>query len=241
MINRQQVLRKCLEIENRFIEKIKDITWKPKGLFFTEGLLFCAMCELLEIDLIIESGVRNGVSTEIWLKYFNSDIEVCSIDIMDHTDDVEAAINRLNNYDNVTFHIGDGAELVKGLSSATSKNVGILFDGPKSMPAITCLKECAEIDNVKFGAIHDMGQTAKEIHDKSFLARGRKKNKEYSESIDVLNEWDKLILTSDDKEFVDSHFHINDSLCGENEDWDTYKNKYPIGCGLAIVNLRNQQ
>ena len=239
MISREEILDKCSEIEKEFIEKVKGITWQPKGLFFTEGLLFCAFCELLEVECIIESGVRNGMSTEIWLNYFDNDMEIHSIDMMDHTDDVEAAISRLNHHENITFHVGDGAELVEKLSSSIDKNIGILFDGPKSTPAINSLTKCANRKNVMFGSIHDMGKTAKEIHDKSFSLYGKSKNKQYSDSIDLLNQWKKKVFSSDDQEVVDSHFHINDELCSElNEDWLTYKEKYPSGCGLVFSDLR---
>tara|TARA_R110000765_G_scaffold85906_2_gene165488 strand:+ start:504 stop:1094 length:591 start_codon:yes stop_codon:yes gene_type:complete len=189
------------------------------------------------IEVIIESGVRNGISTEIWLRYFGDRVKVHSIDIMDHRNDVESAISRLSHYNNIEFHIGDGAEVVKQLSHFldidTDKNIAILFDGPKEQFAIESLKYCQKFDTVKFGAIHDMGETAKAIH----LRIGKPHNRRYAESIDNMNKWERTVFNSDDQDFYNTLFQINDKLCGENEDWGLYKKKYPIGCGLSIIDL----
>ena len=89
----------CDDILSEFINKMSDMKWREKGLFFTEGLAFIAMCKLYDVDTIIESGVRNGSSTEMWLKYFGDDVKLYSVDFMDHKNDVRKALSRLGGYD----------------------------------------------------------------------------------------------------------------------------------------------
>ena len=58
------------------------------------------------------------------------------------------------------FHPGDGEKIVIDLIKKyenTDKKIAILLDGPKYSLALKIQNECLKYKNVKFVAIHDMG------------------------------------------------------------------------------------
>jgi len=219
----------CEDIKEDFISKLSDMHWHKKGVFFTEALAFIAMCKIHNINTIIESGVRNGDSTEMWLKFFGDDIRLISVDLMQHKDDVNAAINRLAGYPNLEFKEGDGEKVVPQIvqSLPDDARVGMLLDGPKEFAAMRIAQRCFGIsDKVKFISIHDMGEGALEVSTKPTTRQ----------SIDKLREWNNYVFCTDDQDFRNQHVDVDSILGGENNpEWIEYKNKYPIGCGLVFL------
>jgi hypothetical protein len=221
----------CDEIKEEFCDKLSDIVWKRKGVFFTEALAFIAMCRLHKIDTIIESGVRNGDSTEMWLKYFGDDIELYSVDLMEHKDDVSAAVNRLSQYKNLTFKQGDGEKVVPGLvHTLKNRNIALFLDGPKEFGAMRITQRCFSVsEDVKFSSIHDMGNGALMVSTKPSTIQ----------SINVMRGWYNFVFDTDNEEFRKKYSFVDRELGGENNpEWIEYKNKYPIGCGLAFIENR---
>ena len=218
----------CDEIKQEFCEKLSDIVWQKKGVFFTEALAFIAMCKMYKIDTIIESGVRNGDSTEMWLKYFGDDIHLYSVDLMEHKDDVNAAVNRLSGYENLSFKQGDGEKIVPGLIHILKgKNIALFLDGPKEFGAMRITQRCfAASSDVKFSSIHDMGNGALKVSTKPSTAQ----------SIKTMRGWNNFVFDTDDIDFRQRYSDIDKRLGGSNNpDWTEYKNKYPTGCGLAFI------
>tara|TARA_Y100001938_G_C8099750_1_gene440747 strand:- start:1368 stop:2096 length:729 start_codon:yes stop_codon:yes gene_type:complete len=232
-VNKQEFFDICHSVLGGFINTMSKIRWQKKGIFFSEALAFVAMCKKYNINTIVESGVRNGDSTEMWLKYFGDDVRVYSVDLMQYENDVNAAINRLSGYKNLEFRKGDGEVVVPTIVESLPKDarVGMLLDGPKSFGAMRIIEKCFKnSDLVKFASIHDMGMGALQNNG----------NPEYHESIKVLNTWDNYTFITDDKEFRERFVFVDEAL-GEglggewNKSWDIYKQKYPVGCGLAFV------
>ena len=59
-----------IENEEKFKSIVDSMTFRPCGVWYTDAFLFLSICDLLDVDLIIESGRAWGVSTEIFAKYF---------------------------------------------------------------------------------------------------------------------------------------------------------------------------
>ena len=222
-------LDSCDEILEGFLDKMSPLSWQRKGIFFTEALAFIAMCKKYRVDTIIESGVRNGDSTEMWLNYFGKDVKVFSVDLMDHEDDVSAAVKRLSHHENLEFKRGDGEVVVPKIveNLPSTARVGMLLDGPKSFGAMRITEKCFKMsDVVKFTSIHDMGEGALKYNT----------NPEYLESIKTLKSWPNYTFITDDADFRNRFSFVDNKLGGENnKDWSEYKAKYEVGCGLAFV------
>ena len=65
---------KCLP---KFLEKMSKMspheTFRGEGIDYRSGFAICALCEILEIDVVIESGVGYGCSTEMIARYFDKE------------------------------------------------------------------------------------------------------------------------------------------------------------------------
>ena len=56
------------------------------------------------------------------------------------------------------------------------------------------------------------------------------------QSINIMRGWDNFVFDTDNKEFRKRYSFVDTELGGKNNsDWIEYKNKYPIGCGLAFI------
>jgi hypothetical protein len=235
MNNLDNVLDICSEIRDEFMSKMDGMHWHKKGIFFTEALAFIAMCKAHGVNTIIESGVRNGDSTEMWLKFFGEDIRVISVDLMQHKDDVDAAINRLSHYENLEFKAGDGEIVVPEIVRTLPEDavVGMLLDGPKEFGAMRIAERCFRIsDKVKFISIHDMGNGALAVSTKPTTKA----------SIDLLRKWDNLLFDTDNEVFREKFASVDAELGGDlNPEWAEYKAKYPTGCGLAFLESKTNE
>ncbi len=220
-------------IKDQFIKKMDKIVWKKKGIFFTEAIAFCSFCKLFDVNLILESGVRNGDSTEMWLNYFGNDFKICSVDEFKFEEDLKKTKDRLSKYHNLDFIKGDGCKMIPKLSNQhNNHNIGILLDGPKGYLAMKIAEDCfKQGDHVKFVAIHDMGDGAVRLGSKD------------KKAIIDLRKWNNCIFNTDSQWYRDKYKQIDNLLGGtNNKDWEFYKKKYPIGCGMAfIVNTRSKE
>lgn len=223
------VLDMCGKIKDDFVSKMSGMHWHKKGIFFTEALAFVTMCKIHKVNTIIESGVRNGDSTEMWLKFFGDDIKVISVDLMQYKQDVNAAINRLSHYENLEFREGDGQVVVPDIVRSLPEDavVGVLLDGPKEFGAMRIAETSFLIsDKVKFISIHDMGNGALAVSTKPTT----------KSSINLLRGWENLLFDTDNELFRERFASVDNELGGEdNPEWSEYKAKYPTGCGLAFL------
>lgn len=138
----------------RFEETAGVVPWAPRSILKSEGLAVCAMADLYGIDLLIESGICNGRSTEMWCRYF-SRLYVWAIDWKFKPE----AVRRLEPYESWCGYKGDARERLPELVSMASQNgsrIGVFIDGPKDDEAVTLAVRCMIHDNVQFVGVHDM-------------------------------------------------------------------------------------
>jgi len=123
-----------------------------RGIIPTEGLAFIAMCEIFNVDIIIESGVYNGISTYMWSEFFGNSKKIIAID----KDLIPRTLDRFKNK-SVTFVSGDGGiEISRLINANKSKKIGVFIDGPKNIAAMPVLFNAIRNDNVAFVGLHDM-------------------------------------------------------------------------------------
>ena len=152
----EEQLEKTLD---SYHDATKDLIYQAKGLRFCQGLPLCALIDYYDIDLMIESGVCRGMSTEIICSYTkDKPVHHVAIDIDHYGKGVfQSAIDRLQpQYPRLKFLSGDSKLLLPQVIEANKHlNIAYLIDGPKFGPAIEIARKCMEYDNVKFGAFDD--------------------------------------------------------------------------------------
>src|SRR4051794_24673054 len=107
------------------LERFADIClanpYRRKGMFYSEVYLFLKRCEAHDIQVIIESGVKFGMSTALLRAGFSG--HLVSID-------KDGSARRLENVD---FMLGDSRKIIPTIlaGSAAGQRVAVLIDGPK--------------------------------------------------------------------------------------------------------------
>jgi hypothetical protein len=142
----------------RFLKAVLPTPYEANGILLSEGLAFCAACELCEVDLIIESGVAGGRSTEIWAKYSSWPIlavDHCKVYGQQRMNDTK---RRLARHGNIAFYEGDSWDVIPELlGKHQGHKVGLFIDGPKGEGALALAEKClAKSSPVKIIGIHDM-------------------------------------------------------------------------------------
>lgn len=224
-----ELKNKIEEIKDKFIERCSDIVWRRKGIFFSEGLAFCAYCELYDIKTIVESGVRNGVSTEIWANYFRDEVQIFCVDLEVHKEDVSNAKSIFTKYKNINYFTGNGLQAVPTMVNyypIKDTNTAVLLDGPKEWGALEIATKIFPLNYIKFAAIHDMGAGALIYSSKPTT----------KPSIEAMRRMSQYEFCTDESEFINNYWYMNDKLGGENNEvWTEYKRRYYMGCGLAFL------
>ena len=148
---------KILNIISKFLPKftniIYDLKYQEKGMFNTELLLICSFISHYNIKKVIESGVKNGQSTEAIARYGVD--KLISIDIAKDENNFKNTIERLKNFNCIEFINGDSILLIPKILKKISSDVGVIIDGPKNIAACELGKISFKNDFVKFVAIHD--------------------------------------------------------------------------------------
>lgn len=142
---------------NKFTSNVLPVKREVRGIFLSEGFMFCAIADNCNVQLIIESGTKHGGSSTIFRKY---GFEVITIDRNKNLN-----IVHLLEIGIISVIGNSRIVLIKLVEFCTSLNVGILIDGPKDCVAIEMAEKIFKKDNVKMLAIHD--QKSKEM-DKTF-------------------------------------------------------------------------
>lgn len=141
----------------KFEENVFPMKYHRRGVLFSEAFAVCALSDLADIDLLIESGIANGVSTEIFAKYGIK--KIIGVERAEKEKEQEMFLStqkRLEKYSNVSLIQGDSfSVLPKLLRENADKKVALVIDGPKGKLACKLLKKCMSFKNVVFGAIHD--------------------------------------------------------------------------------------
>lgn len=175
---------------NKIVTPIKN-EYVSRSIFFSEGFMLYALTRHFDLDVIIESGIRHGGSTEIWANCF-PDRKVIAMDWgkcwppqdgVGTSKMVEEAMERLKHHKNLEFMIGDSREIIpKLIEKYKDKKVGIFIDGPKGQVALEMCGEFIQKDNVYFTAMHD------EATDNTDYVFSSRNNTEFMDKVGFLNE-----------------------------------------------------
>ena len=151
-VTKRAFLSLCYSNYPEFVNRFSRVQPQCAGMLGSELLCVYTLVKLLGIDLIIESGVENGVSTQA-LASLLPEVKIISVDFQC----LESTRERLRKFQNVSYIQFDSIEhlpgLVKGLSAANK--IFALIDGPKDDLALALSKQL--IDNVECLACHDVG------------------------------------------------------------------------------------
>lgn len=187
---REIIEKQCKKSFPKFMERAGNVPWQERSILMSEAFAFCAIGDLFDIDVIIESGIYLGRSTEIWANYF-SDKSIYAIDCKLK----QEAVERLKGYNNVILIEGDGFELLKQLSAKLApRRIGIFMDGPKGCKALRFGLDISKHQNVEFFALHDVHK----------MKRG--KRSEVRELFEILT---ASAFFTDEKWFVDNYSEID--------------------------------
>ena len=122
------------------------IPYRHKGMFYSEVFLFLQSCARQSVQLIIESGVKNGMSTALLSAAWPG--ELISID--------KASVPP-EAVEGVDFMHGDARELIPQiLKESASLRVAVLLDGPKGATALALMREVMRWPQVRSVGIHDI-------------------------------------------------------------------------------------
>lgn len=135
---------------DRFADICRALPYRNKGMFYSEVFLFLDACANHGIDLIIESGVKHGMSTALIAAAWPG--ELISID----KDSGALAPVR-----GVTFLHGDSRVVIPAvLAESQGRRVAILIDGPKGAEALALKNHIWPAREVRLVAIHDVPSRA---------------------------------------------------------------------------------
>jgi hypothetical protein len=170
-----------------FFERTRAMTeLSHSSILFSDGLCVCALCEMYEINCLVEAGTGCGGSTEMFARYFADGSTVKRIWSVDlavnpvwawalHWSGIKArdpfvfssrwaqrvARTRLSPFENVELVYGDAlVELPAIVRELTQQNarVGVLIDGPKGASQLRLAHELlAHSPSVCFAALDDIG------------------------------------------------------------------------------------
>lgn len=134
---------------------VLPIPWTPRGILTSEGFAFCTMASLYRVDVVIESGICNARSTEMWARYLVPPAaDIVAID-WKITNEARA---RLSGY-GVSLVEGDATEiLLPEIAQRPNRRVGVFIDGPKGEKAVALAMDCMKLPQVAFVGVHDMAR-----------------------------------------------------------------------------------
>tara|TARA_R110000824_G_scaffold11268_12_gene49255 strand:+ start:2490 stop:3398 length:909 start_codon:yes stop_codon:yes gene_type:complete len=143
----------------RFKKNVPDTYITPRGVMFSEGFAMGAAFLHKEVDLIIESGVAYGGSTEMFAQMC-PEIPILGFDTFTHYDNCyEYAAKRLAPYANVTLMKGDVFNklptILENLPSRI-KRIGVFIDGPKNDGAVVLSHRLYDDPRFQVAGIHDI-------------------------------------------------------------------------------------
>lgn len=128
----------------------------PCGIWFTEGFLLCSINDLLNVDLIVESGTAWGQSTEIIANYF-PDKHVITVDTGQNYNNWEETKERLSIYNNITCIKGNSYDIIpEVIQHYSNLRIGVFIDGPKDAGAVELSNRLRQYKNISSFAFHDM-------------------------------------------------------------------------------------
>lgn len=187
---RDLIREQCVSSFPRFVERVANIPWQERAILLSEAFAFCAICDLCDIDVIFESGIYLGRSTEIWANYF-PDKPIFAIDRTLREEPRE----RLRKYSNLTLMEGEGLVVLEQLLAKFKfQKIGIFVDGPKGNAVVRFGLELLKQENIRFFSLHDVHKKKNEQI---------KKVRIFFESLDVPT------FFTDEKWFLDAYSELD--------------------------------
>lgn len=123
--------------------------YRPKSVFFSELFLFLRECDDRRIDVVIESGVKFGGSTQVLAATFWG--RVISIDRSFLPEFRRAAPLGVRLVQGEAAH-----EIPRLLQALNGQRVAVLIDGPKGERALALKDQCLQVECVQLVAVHDV-------------------------------------------------------------------------------------
>ncbi len=147
-------------------QKILEETgeFESKGIFHSEMLMFCALCDHYGIEHIIESGRARAQSTEMIARFVSGrdNLEFDSIEYDAASPDVEIASRRMAALGKwANLHFGDSFKLIPDL--VNDRKCILLVDGPKGPSALKLILETLLQREISGAFIHDVHKDARNI------------------------------------------------------------------------------
>lgn len=139
----------------RFEETAGKVPWAPRSILKSEGLAVCAMADLYGIDLLIESGICNGRSTEMWCRYFGDSLEAHTFDIYAIDWELKSDVRKRLQRHRIQLCRGDVHNFVHELMGQSLRRIGVFIDGPKDQAAVDLAIKCMSYEAVQFVGVHD--------------------------------------------------------------------------------------
>jgi hypothetical protein len=172
-------------LTERFVARTDPMPGVDSSILFSDGFCFCALCELFDVNVIVEAGTGYGGSTEMFARYFaGTPMHIWSVDdavsprwqwllavlhIRHYSRFVwsterrakDVARKRLAPYPNVTLVRGDAHVKIPRLvreAQTRGARIGILLDGPKGEEQMQLAERLLQqFENVAFVAVDDIG------------------------------------------------------------------------------------
>ena len=218
----------CKENAENFRSAMGGHKCHKAGTFYAESFAFLMFCKMHDIDIILESGMGRGTSTEIWARNFSGPIITCEINKKSHHDE---SISRLSAYKNVDINFGDSSLILQeAIREYSDKRIAIFIDGPKDTGAVSLAKQLFKNDNVIFAGIHDVANPITKCR----------------ENYGFMSKFKKHVLSTDEDAFRDKFSYLDKDmmivLYDDNGDYyespeytEHTMKRFPLGCGVGIA------
>jgi hypothetical protein len=183
-------LEKYWEEHSEIFETIVDnVEYQNKGIWYTEAFLFTSVCSLLGVEVIVESGVASGCSTDIFASCFDGPVISVDNDSYGIFDDTAKRLShhknlymlKGNSFNVIPRVVADSADPESGLTINNDTRVGVFIDGPKGKEATRLRSELSKFKNIVCFGYHDysgqnrieMGEFKNSLvtHDLDFMAK----------------------------------------------------------------------
>jgi hypothetical protein len=221
--------KNILKEQSNFGLKVRE--YQKGGIFPSEMHLICAIFKSLEVSLVVESGRRNGFSTE-YMAQSLPEVKIFSIEL-DRGGQNKERESFLKGFDNLELLYGNTIRLLPKIlkrvrPNPSLQNIGIVIDGPKGLRAILLAHKIIKNHHqVKCIVIHDMRK--RELGRLS-LTRA------------IADRIFDRIMFSDDLEVDESFLELDSIVFGEDwstDSWVPYKKGFELvgsyGPTLAII------
>ncbi len=194
---RNKLLQQCEASYKRYEKSVRDVSPRNGCMLKAENFCFCCMCELYSVDVIIETGVFFGASTEMFARYFEgSETEIHAIDIS-WPDGLQ---EKLQSYKNIKeTYCADGTQkILELITKFKDKKIAVFIDGPKGEQQLSLAKKI--INSVEFVALHDVGR--------EYCMYTAEPQVEV-ETHDNFVEWDRSMFITTEDWFANKYSHMN--------------------------------